>query len=81
MYSPLRTGELVKQGFEVTPVNPSLYLYYSKMAMGVFSGPLKATSNIVERRVEEIRAENKEFVLETTTVRFLCRAALVSLGS
>jgi len=39
LYSPLRTGELVKQGFEVTPVNPSLYLYYSKMAMGVFLAP------------------------------------------
>jgi len=81
LYSPLRTGKLIKQSFEVTPVNPSLYLYYSKMAMGVFSGPLKATNTSAERRVEKIRAENKEFVLEKMTVRFLCRAALVSLGS
>lgn len=37
LYSLLRTGELVRRGYDVVLVNPSRYLFYSGMATGVVS--------------------------------------------
>ena len=94
LYSLLRTKELVRRGFEVTLVDASPHLYYSGMATGVISGVYGPNEHrmdvrrlveegggaFVEGRVEEIRAEDREFVLEDgDTVPY--DAASVCLGS
>ncbi len=94
LYSLARTKELVRWGFDVTLVDRSPYLYYSGMATGVISGAYapdehridvrllveEGGGKFVEGRIVEIRAEDREFVLETGgTVPY--DAASVCIGS
>ncbi len=94
LYSLARAKELVRRGFDVTLVDRSPYLYYSGMATGVISGAYapdehridvrrlveEGGGRFVEGRITEIRAENREFVLENgRTVPY--DAASVCLGS
>ncbi len=94
LYTLIRAKELIRQGFDVTLVDRSPYLYYSGMATGVISGayaPDKYRIDIrrlveegggtfIEDRITEIRAQNREFVLEAgQTVPY--DAASVCLGS
>lgn len=94
LYSLARVGVLTRQGFDVTLVDRSPYLYYSGMATGVISGTYapdehridirrlveEGGGRFVQGRVVEIRTENREFVLGSgQTVPY--DAASVCLGS
>lgn len=94
LYSLSRVKELVRRGFDVTLVDRSPHLYYSGMATGVISGAYapdehridirrlveEGGGTFIEGRITEVRAENREFVLEDgRTVPY--DAASVCLGS
>ncbi len=94
LYSLSRVKELVLRGFDVTLVDLSPHLYYSGMATGIISGSYapdehridirrlveEGGGKFIEGRITEIRAENREFVLEDgQTVPY--DAASVCLGS
>ncbi len=93
LYSLTRVGELVRRGFDVTLVDPSPHLCYSGMATGVLSGTYapqepridvrrlveEGGGTFVEGRITEIRAENREFALETgATVPYDAASVCVS---
>ncbi len=79
LYSLARTRELVRRGFDVTLVDRSPRLYYSGMATGVISGAYapdehrmdlrrlveEGGGGFIEDRMTEIRADDREIVLET----------------
>ncbi len=94
LHSLIRTKELVRRGFEVTLINPSPHLYYSGMATGVISGVYDPDEHrmdvrrlvqggggtFVEGRIEEIRAQDRQFVLQDGD-EIPYDAASVCLGS
>ena len=94
MYSLLRTRALIRQGFDVTLVNPGPYLYYSGMATGVVSGLYTSEQDrlnvrrlvedgggrFVEGRVEKIVPDAGELLLESGE-RVSYDAASFCLGS
>ncbi|MGI9049400.1 MAG: NAD(P)/FAD-dependent oxidoreductase [Rubrobacteraceae bacterium] len=94
LYSLLRTGDLVRQGFDVVLVNPSRYLYYSGMATGVISRTYtteedridvrrlveRGGGHFVEGRIEKVIPKDRELLLESGE-RISYDAASFCLGS